>query len=135
MKDFIENFGKVVLEKAEVVTKKTGEVVEVVAQKAEKTVEVQKIKGKISNMERINDKDYKRIGKMVCQKFKKGDESMAVFAEICEAIAQREEDILALKKEIADIKGMELCPKCSAYVDANAKFCPNCGEKTKKDAE
>ena len=86
-------------------------------------------------MNKIKELRKLNIDDLFDQKFKKGDESMAVFAEICEAIAQREEDILALKKEIADIKGMELCPKCSAYVDANAKFCPNCGEKTKKDAE
>ena len=80
MKDFFETLGKVVVEKAgevskktgevvEVVTKKTGEVVDVVAKKTEQTVEVQKLKSQISLMERNNERDYKDIGKIVYDRF------------------------------------------------------------------
>ena len=55
MAQFFENLKKIISEKAEVVTNKTGEVVDVVAKKTEQTVEVTKIRSQISTMERNNE--------------------------------------------------------------------------------
>lgn len=129
MKEFLDNLGKVISEKAEVVTKKAGEVVEVVAQKTEETVEVTKIKNQIHVMEKNNDRDFRDIGKMVYDKFKNGHVEEEQYAELCEAIAEREECIEKSKQEILKIKGMDICDECGSRLDASAQFCPKCGTK------
>lgn len=133
LKGTLENLGKTISEKADVVSKKTGEVVDVVAKKTEQTVEVQKLKSQIHLMERGNDRDYKDIGKIIYDKFKKGEDVDAAFTELCEAIAEREEAILQAKKEIAQLKGLDVCPNCEAHLEVDAKFCPNCGAKVDED--
>lgn len=134
MKEFFENLGKIVVEKAEVVGKKAEEVVDVVSKKTEQTVEIQKIKSRIHTMERNNERDYQDIGKMLYDKFKKGEAIDELFVEFCEAIAEREDSIESAKQEIADLKGMDICDKCGSYVDEKATFCSKCGAKV-EDAE
>ena len=120
-------------EVVEVVSKKTGEVVEVVAQKTEQTVEIQKIKSQIRTMERNNERDYQDIGKMIYENFKKGEEVDAPFVELCEAIQEREAEIEKAKDEIADLKGLDVCPVCKAHMEASASFCPKCGAKKEEE--
>ena len=129
MAGFFGDLGKIISEKAEVVTKKTGEVVDVVAKKTEQTVEVQKIKAQIHTMERNNDRDYKDIGKMIYDKFKNGEGADAEYIELCDAIAEREASIAKAKEEIAKIKGLDVCPECEAHIEPDATFCPKCGAK------
>lgn len=127
MAEFMENLGKVLSETAEVVSKKTVEVVDVVTKKTEQTVEIQKIKNQIHVMKRNNDRDYKDIGKMIYDKFKKGETVDDEFVELCEAIAARKVEIAKSKEEIAKIKGLDVCPNCKAYVEQDIQFCPKCG--------
>ena len=129
MANFFQDLGKIISEKAQVVTKKTGEVVDVVAKKTEQTVEVQKIKAQIHTMERNNDRDYKDIGKMIYDKFKNGEGADAEYIELCDAIAERETSIAKAKEEIAKIKGLDMCPECEAHIEPDATFCPKCGAK------
>lgn len=133
LKGNLENLGKTISEKAEVVAKKTEEAVEVVAKKTEETVEVQKIKSQIRVMERNNDRDLQDIGKMVYERYQKGKEVDAEFVELCEAISEREESIDDCKKQVAEIKGLDVCPSCKAHVEANTVFCPKCGVKIEED--
>lgn len=129
MAEFLENLGKIVSEKAEVVSKRTGEVVEVVAKKAEQTMEVTKIKSQIRTMERNNQRDYKDIGKIIYDKYKRGEVVDAEFIELCEAISERENTICKSKEEIATLKGLGVCPKCQTHVDTNSVYCQKCGAK------
>lgn len=134
MANFFRDLGKIISEKAEVVTKKTGEVVDVVAKKTEQTVEIQKIKSQIHVMERSNDRDYKDIGKMIYDKFKNGEGADAEYIELCDAIAEREASIAKAKEEIAKIKGLDVCPECESHIEPDATFCPKCGAKVNGDA-
>lgn len=133
MQDFFGNLGKIISEKAEVVSKKTGEVVDVVAKKTEQTVEIQKIKSQIHVMERNNDRDYRDIGKMIYDKFKNGEGAEAEYIELCDAIAEREATIAKAKEEIAKIKGLDVCPECESHIEPDATFCPKCGAKVNAD--
>ena len=146
MQEFFENLGKIITEKAETISKKTGDVVEVVskkteevvdvvAKKTEQTVEVQKLKSQIGVMTRNNDRDYKDIGKIVYDKFKKGEEVDDAFLELCEAIAAREESIEELKRQIAEVKGLDVCQQCGEHIEPNAQYCPKCGAKVSDEAE
>lgn len=131
---FFEDLKKIVSEKAPVVKQKTGEVVDVVVKKTEQTVEIQKIKGQISTMERNNERDFKDIGKIVYEMFKKGEGADEAYIELCDAIAAREEVIAQSKQEIAKLKGLDVCEKCGKHLDSDAKFCQECGTKVDEES-
>lgn len=137
MADFfgnLENLGKIISKKAGEVSDKAGEVVDVVAKKAEETVEITKIKSRISTMERSNERDYKDIGKMIYEKYKKGEPTEDEFVELCEAIAERNAGICDAREEIAHLKGMDVCPQCEAHLESGVKFCPKCGAQVDGDS-
>ncbi len=127
MANFWQNFKSIVMEKAGTVKEKAGDVASVVAKKTEQTVEVQKIKNRIYIMERNNEKDFKDIGKMIYDRFKKGEGVEGEYIELCDNIAEREAAIVKAKEVIAGIKGLDVCPQCDSHIDPAAKFCPNCG--------
>lgn len=129
MADFFGNLKKNLTEVADVVAKKTGEVADVVAKKTEQTVEVTKIKNQIRTMERNNERDLTDIGKMIYESYKNGEEVDAKFVELCAAIKDREEEIVKMDKEVAELKGKDVCPECKSHVDADAVYCPKCGAK------
>ncbi len=135
MAGFFEDLGKIISEKAEVVSKKTGEVVDVVAKKTEQTVEVQKIKNQIHVMERNNERDYIDIGKMVYNKFKNGEGADSDYIELCDAIAERDAEIAKARKNIARIKGVGICVNCGEHVGTGVVFCANCGTKVASDCK
>lgn len=131
--DDLGDLGKIISKKAKVVTRKTSEVVDVVAKKTEQTVEVQKLKSQIHVMERSNERDYKDIGKMMYDRFKKGEVAEESLVELCEAISERESTIEQTKKEIARIKGLDVCAACDSHLEPNMKYCPKCGASVDGD--
>ena len=122
LKENFEELKKTISDKAEVAKKVT-----------EEAVEVQKIKSQIRGMERSNEKDFAEIGKMVYEKFKNSDVIDTDYVEICEGIAGREEAIETAKKQIADLKGLDVCPNCKEHVATDVVFCPKCGTKLEAD--
>lgn len=134
LKGNLENLGKTISEKAEVVAKKTEEAVEVVAKKTEETVEVQKIKSQIRVLKCSNERDFQDIGKMVYERFQKGGVIDTEFIELCESISTREESIENYKKQVAEIKGLDVCPNCKEHVEGDVAFCPKCGAKMEQES-
>ena len=142
MADFfanLEDLGKIISKKAgkavDVVSQKAGEAVDVISKKTEEAVETTKIKSQISTMERNNERDLKDIGKMIYERYKKGEVVDAEFIELCESISEREESIRKSKEEIAGLKGLDVCPQCDAHLEAGANFCPKCGAKLGEEVE
>ena len=122
LKGNLENLGKTLSDTAEAVSKKTKE-----------EVEVQKIKSQVRGMERSNERDFQDIGKMIYDKFKKGEVVDTAFIELCEAIEGREQAIEESGKKIADLKGLDVCPNCKEHVNADVVFCPKCGTKMEEE--
>lgn len=122
MGEFFEDLGKRITETAEVVTKKTEEV-----------VEIQKIKSQIRVMERNNERDFKDIGKIIYDRFKKGEVLNAKVVELCEAIESREESIETYIKEVAERKGVTVCSNCKGQLAKEMIYCPKCGTKVEED--
>ncbi len=135
MADFFGNLKKNLTETAEKVAKKTGEVADVVAKKTEDVVEVTKIKNQIRTMERNNERDLTDIGKMIYESYKNGEEVDEKFVELCAAIKDREVEMIKLDKEVAELKGKDVCPECKNHVDNDAAFCPKCGAKVEREVE
>ena len=123
LKENLESLGKTISEKAEVVSKKT-----------EEAVEVQKIKSRIRVMERNNERDFQDIGKIIYDQFKKGKVVDSEFVELCEAIEDRETSIDEYKKQVAQIKGLDVCPNCKEHVEPSVVFCPKCGVKIEQES-
>lgn len=124
LKENLGNLGKTLSDTAEVVTKRTKD-----------EVEVQKIKSQIRGMERSNERDFQDIGKMIYDKFKKGEVIDTAFVDLCEAIEGREEAIADSHKLIADLKGLDVCPNCKEHVAVDVVFCPKCGTKVEREIE
>ena len=72
------------------------------------------------------DKMYSALGE-ACYKAHIGklapEELDALYAELDEKNAE----IASIEASISALKGLRLCPGCEEEVDANARFCPNCG--------
>ena len=51
---------------------------------------------------------------------------------MCEAIEDREESIEAYSKQVADLKGKDVCQNCKEHLDADVVFCPKCGTKVER---
>ncbi len=122
LKGNLENLGRTLSDTAEAVSKKTKE-----------EVEVQKIKSQIRGMERSNERDFQDIGKMIYDKFVKGEVIDTEFVELCEAIQGREAAIEEATKKIAGLKGLDICPNCKEHVATDVVFCPKCGTKMEED--
>ena len=101
LKGNLENLGKTLSDTAEAVSKKTKE-----------EVEVQKIKSQVRGMERSNERDFQDIGKMIYDKFKKGEVVDTAFIELCEAIEGREQAITEANKFAQSYK-MRICKQSS----------------------
>lgn len=89
MSDFWGNLGK-----------RISDVAGDVGKKAEETLEVQKIKSQIRSLQRGNERDFQDIGKMIYERFKKGESIDLDYVELCEAIEKRDEEIAEHAKEI-----------------------------------
>jgi hypothetical protein len=72
--------------------------------KTEETIEIQKIRSEVRSLKRENDRDLKDIGRMVYEKYEKGELEGTEYVELCEAIAKREEDIEAQEEQIVRIR-------------------------------
>ena len=100
--------------------------------KIDNTVDVQKLKYRISKKEEEINDVYKTLGETIVK---------AVYAEesfdefIAEAIAKIEElkeELVAMNAErLAKSKNVE-CEDCGTEVDAKSEFCPKCGKHLAK---
>lgn len=70
------------------------------------------------------EKAFAELGKKYYNEHK-NDEDTSEF----DAINSIYKEIDHLKNELAEKKGMQICPKCGAFVARDAKFCNECGEK------
>ena len=94
MDDFFSELGKKISETADIVGKKTNEI-----------LDTEKLRSRIRTLERANERDYIDIGKSVYEKFQENEVTDESCIEFCEAIEKRQEQIEDLKKEIDRIKG------------------------------
>lgn len=74
------------------------------SKKAEDTLEIQKIKSDIRSMKRSNERDLKDIGRMVYEKFLKGEVDDTEYIALCEEVEKREEEIEKQEEQIVKIK-------------------------------
>ena len=61
-------------------------------------------KSDIRSMKRANERDLKDIGRMVYEKFQKGEVDDTEYIGLCEQIEKREEEIESQEEQIVKIK-------------------------------
>ena len=86
--------------------KRLSETANDLGKKAEDTLEIQKRKSDIRFLGRTNDRDYMDIGKIIFEKYCNGEVVDTDMAALCEAIAQRNEEVTKIQAEIDRINGV-----------------------------
>lgn len=132
MNEFFENLGKKISETADVVGKTAEDVFDNVSQKTGEVIEEQKLKSKVRGLEKENRAAFLKMGQKLYEDFKAGYLEDVQFADSCREIEERDESILDYKKQIAEVKGYELCGKCHAHIQPNTVYCPKCGAKVEE---
>ena len=90
MADFFEELGK-----------KISDAASEIGKTAEDALEIQKLKSDIRSMKRANDRDMLHLGRMVYDKFQKGEVDDTDYISLCEETEKREQEMERLEEEIA----------------------------------
>lgn len=94
MSDLFEDLGK-----------KISEVATDIGRKTEDTIEIQKRKSQIHTMKRAQERDLLDIGRMIYDKFQKGEVADTDCITLCEEIEKRGSEIAEQEEEISRIRG------------------------------
>ena len=114
-------------------TKRLGETAELVGNKANEAMEVQKLKNQIRTLERNNEDDLAELGRIIYEKFQSGEVLEEEETALCEAIQDREESIEGYTEQISELKGDTKCEVCGKSIAKGMAYCPYCGEKVPND--
>lgn len=126
--DFLKNLSKTFRETMGTVGKKTDEF-----------VEIQKIRSRQGQLESRIENSYLEIGRKIYCRYRNGEAFDEQTAGLCQEILHMEKEIAVCKEQVAEKKGMTICPSCGASVSRESSFCMYCGapvpEKKEDKAE
>jgi len=108
---------------------KTKEVFDVVSKKTGEVINTGKIKYEITSQKGKASKEYEKLGKIFFEQLKDEDDIPEDVKEIIKSIKEKEEKIEELNAALGEIKNCVVCPKCGATQAKNAAYCSVCGEK------
>ena len=96
------------------------------AGKAKDLAEITKLQLAQKEQERKLEQFYAQLGKRFYESVQM--EEGSEFFEMAQSITQLREEIAASKEQQMLLKGGVRCAACGALMEADAMFCPNCGE-------
>ena len=101
-----------------------------VSEKAQNSVEIGKLNGHISDIEREMDIEFMKMGKIFYEGYRSKDLSLAEgkMVELSRNCLKLQEQIDEIRFRIAELKNERLC-ECGNVVALDANFCPKCGRK------
>lgn len=114
--DFFNNLRQTLSDTAEVVGKKTEEL-----------VEVQKLRSRIRTAQKQAEQDYRKLGHMVFERFVEGEAMDLELSEVCDHLIQVRNQIASFEEELARKKGQCICPACGKANPTTAAYCMYCG--------
>ncbi|NCC45220.1 MAG: zinc ribbon domain-containing protein, partial [Clostridia bacterium] len=120
--DFFDSLKQTITDTAEVVGKKT-----------EDLVEIQKLRSRIRGAQRVIAQDYSKIGALIYQRFVDGEVVDEEVAVICEEIMESQNQVAGYKEKLAGRKGQNICPICGSLNPKSAAFCMQCGAQMPKE--
>ncbi|MDO4614349.1 MAG: zinc ribbon domain-containing protein [Lachnospiraceae bacterium] len=117
--DFFGDLGKSLSRSAQKAANKTGTF-----------FESTKMSAQISGEQKEVEKLYADIGELVYEKTLQGEmPEDPELAELIHAVREHRVKILKMKRELAGVKGMQICPNCQEEMAPDAAFCPKCGAR------
>lgn len=113
--------------------KKASEAYKVTADKTGKLAKEAKLRMKIMDLKSDINKIYDEIGKEVYENYveKNKKDISKKLNDKCTQIDALSKEIKTILKECLELKDKKLCESCSAEMDKNTKFCPECGKEQK----
>ncbi|AIQ50478.1 zinc ribbon domain-containing protein [Paenibacillus sp. FSL R7-0331] len=101
-----------------------------VSEKAQSSVEIGKLNGHISDIEREMELEFMKMGQLFYEGYRSRDMSVAEgkMVELSKGCLKHQEQIDELRYRIAELKNERLCV-CGNVVALDANFCPKCGHK------
>lgn len=121
--DFIDGLVKTISQ----TTKELGKATKGLSERAEQTIEAQKIRNRIAGEEKIIEKIKVDIGNWIYKKHADGEGLDSELSVLCQEIDQHYLKIREFRDSAANIKGQKVCPSCGREVDMSVSFCPYCG--------
>ena len=121
--DFIDGLVKTISQ----TTKELGKATKGLSERAEQTIEAQKIRNRIAGEEKIIEKIKVDIGNWIYKKHADGEGLDSELSVLCQEIDQHYLKIREFRDSAANIKGQKVCPSCEREVDMSVSFCPYCG--------
>lgn len=109
--------------------KSVGDGAKTAVKKSEDMVEIAKLNRNIATEEDRIKLAYIEIGKLVFLKFEKGEEMDSELSSICNKIIEVQNNIIAIRQKIGEIKNEKICSSCGSEIGANEEFCTKCGAR------
>ena len=109
-----------VMDKAKVFAEAAGK-------KAEKAVELSKLKLRVSQINSEIRKIYEKLGKAVYNMKKADYDDPGLIESVAEEIDELFAEKAAVERKIARIRSLVICPVCGAKNPNDSDFCCKCG--------
>ncbi|MCR5294296.1 MAG: zinc ribbon domain-containing protein [Lachnospiraceae bacterium] len=94
-------------------------------------VEAAKITAQITGQQKEVEKLYQKIGEMVYKKYRNGQyQPEPELLPLMDEIRSRSSQMSSMKKNLAEVRSMKLCPNCGELIQMEVAFCPKCGTPT-----
>lgn len=110
------------------ITKKTTDVTAKITREAKLKIKINEDKSKIKEL-------YETIGKKVYENYVRENKTNIeqIIEEDCINLDKLSKGIQEARKEILILNNKKMCQKCFAQIEANSKFCPECGDKQSQE--
>lgn len=117
-------------------SKKASDTMQSAKDKTNKISAEMKLKSQFSDKKDRITVLYSEIGKEVYSNYLKDiNENTDVITEKLKEIANINEELKGINKELLALKGVRVCPSCGGQIPVGSEFCPKCGNKVVEVAE
>ncbi|MBQ6469406.1 MAG: zinc ribbon domain-containing protein [Lachnospiraceae bacterium] len=118
--DFFGDLGKSITRATQKAAMRTGSL-----------IESTKINALITAESKAVEKLYLELGELVYEQFEDGEvRTDSQILSIIDELDMHLEKISSYRAELAEVKGMKVCPSCGEIIETDALFCPKCGVST-----
>lgn len=104
-------------------------VVSTAGKMTDEAVKLSKLKIKESQINSDIRSKYEKLGEMIYQMKKSGEQDNAAFDEAVSAIDDCYTQLDEIEKQVDELKNQVTCPQCGIKTKDENAFCPKCGAK------
>lgn len=122
-------------EKLGVATESGKKIAKIAIDKTSNAVDITKLNIAKNETDSKVTKLYAKIGEMIYDRYKNGEEFDGDIAEIVIEIDKFKAESDELKEQIAALKSTFRCPNCGQQNSKSSEYCSKCGAKLTEDTE